>query len=91
MMECDWTRYGGGIDQALVEESFEDPFGLEFLPDAERFARESRGFHIGRARNGDGVFTVYVATGKVWRVIAARQMTAEESFFYEKKIKEAIW
>lgn len=90
-MECDWSRYIGRMDQVLVEESLEDPFGLEFLPDAERFARESRGFHIGRARNGVGIFVVYVATGKVWRVIAAREMMAEESFFYEKKIKEAIW
>jgi uncharacterized DUF497 family protein len=90
-MEWDWSRYGGGLEPEVVEESFEDPFGLEFLPDAERFARESRGFHLGRARNGVGVFTVYVATGKVRRVVAARLMTAEETFFYERKMREAIW
>ncbi|MCS7063793.1 MAG: hypothetical protein NZM04_07100 [Methylacidiphilales bacterium] len=91
MMECDWSRYGGVLPVEVVEESLEDPFGLEFLPDAERFSKESRGFHLGRARSGMGVFAVYVATGKVWRIIAAREMSAEEAFFYEKKIKEAIW
>ena len=71
-----------------IEESFEDPFGLRLFPDHARFVTESRTFCLGRTVTGRGIFSVYRADGKKIRVIAARPMTEEEDFFYDRKAQE---
>ncbi len=87
-MEFDWdshnSRPEGSLKVIEVEESFEDPFAIRLLPDAMRFAEQARYFNLGRASEGQGVFTVYRANGKQIQVILARAFEPEENFFYEK-------
>ena len=71
-----------------IEESFEDPHGLRFYPDAPRFAKASRTFALGRTLTGQGIFSVYRSDGKKIRVIAARPATEEEDSFYDRKAAE---
>jgi uncharacterized DUF497 family protein len=72
-----------------IEESFEDPFSLRLLPDALGENEEARYFNLGRSINGRGIFSVFWTDGKRYRVILAREMTIEESDFYERKNSEA--
>ena len=72
-----------------IEESFEDPFGIRILPDSPRFSDEARFFNLGKSLKGTQVFSVYRSNGKQLRVIWAREATAEESYFYERK--QAEW
>jgi uncharacterized DUF497 family protein len=92
-MEFDWTNSGigqnGGLTRQEVEESFEDPYGIRFFPDSARFAQESRTFCLGKTVAGVGIFTVFRSDGKRLRVVAARKMTTEEQYFYERKV--ATW
>jgi uncharacterized protein len=37
---------------------------------------------------GKGVFSVFRSDGKQIRVIAVREMTAEEDYFYNRKLSE---
>jgi uncharacterized DUF497 family protein len=88
-MEFDWSLYNtSAVSVEEVAESFEDPFSLRLLPDSNRFASQNRFFSLGASNDGKGIFAVYTSTGKIVRVIMARQMTDEESFFYERKSQE---
>ena len=90
-MEFDWNTFTAhAITSAEVEESFEDPFSLRLLPDAQRFAKQSRYFALGKTLSGKALFTVYTSTGKVVRVILARLMTEEERFFYERHARQQL-
>ncbi len=71
-----------------IEESFEDPLGIRLFPDSARFAKESRTFSMGRTLTGRGIFSVYRSDGKRIRVIAARPMSEEEEYFYDRKAQE---
>ncbi len=73
-----------------IEEAFEDPHGLRFVPDSLRFAKASRAFCLGQTLTGRGLFCVYRADGKKVRVISARQMTEEEQNYYDRKVAEWI-
>ena len=88
-MEFEWNLYKAkAISPDEIAESFEDPFSLRLLPDSPRFATQNRFISIGRSGAGKGIFAVYTSTGKIVRVVAARPMTEEESFFYERKTHE---
>jgi uncharacterized DUF497 family protein len=88
-MEFDWSNYNtSALTNEEVAESFEDPFSLRLLPDSIRFGAQNRFFSLGSSSAGKGIFAVYTSTGKVVRVILARAMTDEESFFYERKSQE---
>jgi uncharacterized DUF497 family protein len=88
-MEFDWSLFkSSALTQAEVAESFEDPFSFRLLPDANRFASNNRFISLGCAGGQKGIFAVYTSTGKVVRVVAARLMTDEETYFYERKSKE---
>ena len=90
-MEFEWTLYNSTpLSEEEISESFEDPFSLRLLPDSNRFASQNRFFSLGRSSTGKGIFAVYTSTGKVVRVLAARLMTEEESYFYERKSKENL-
>jgi uncharacterized protein len=90
-MEFDWSLYKkADLSPDQIAESFEDPFSLRLLPDANRFALENRFFSLGCCNGGQGIFAVYTSTGKIVRVIAARLMTEEETYFYERKSKENL-
>jgi uncharacterized DUF497 family protein len=94
IVEFDWTEplfdLKNGPTSREVEESFEDPHGIRLLPDSARFAMESRMFCLGKTLAGHGVFSVFWTDGKRVRVIAARKMTEEEDYFYERKVSEWI-
>jgi uncharacterized DUF497 family protein len=88
-MEFDWSLYKAeGVTSEEVAESFEDSFSLRLLPDANRFASQNRFFSLGATSAGKGIFAVYSSTGKIVRVVMARPMTEEETFFYERKTQE---
>jgi uncharacterized DUF497 family protein len=90
-MEFEWTLYkSNGLSTEEIAESFEDPFSLRFLPDSNRFSSQNRFFSLGSSSGGRAIFAVYTSTGKVIRVIAARPMTEEETYFYERKSKENL-
>ena len=88
-MDFDWTDSPFDVKQGPstleVEESFEDPHGIRLFPDSQRFAVESRTFCLGKTLNGRGIFSVYRSDGKRVRVIAVREMTTEEDYFYNRK------
>jgi uncharacterized DUF497 family protein len=85
-MEFDWSLYrSDALSQDEIAQSFEDPFSLRLLPDANRFATQNRFISLGCTDDGKGIFAVYSSTGKIVRVVAARNMTEEESFFYERR------
>lgn len=93
-MEFDWSnqpfQLPAGMAQAEVEETFEDPFAIKLLPDSSRFNAQARFFNLGRTVAGKGLFTVYRTNGRMIRVILARPFTAEEAFFYERKVSQAL-
>ena len=90
-MEFDWSLYKSSmLSQNEIAESFEDPFSLRLLPDANRFATQNRFVSLGCTGEGKGVFAVYTSTGKVVRVVAARHMTEEEAFFYERRNQDSL-
>jgi uncharacterized DUF497 family protein len=71
-----------------VQESFEDPMGLRLFPDSDQPRTQSRAFSLGRTLSGRGIFSVYRSDGKYVWVIAARPMTDEEEYFYNRKVSE---
>lgn len=93
-MDFDWTEppfdTREGPTTRDIEESFEDPHGIRLFPDSPRFAKESRTFCLGKTLSGRGVFSVFWSDGKRVRVLGARDMTAEETYFYERKVQEWI-
>ncbi len=90
-MEFDWTLYkSNALTAEEIAESFEDPFSLRLLPDSNRFASQNRFFSIGCSNGGKGIFSVYSSTGKIVKVLVARLMTEEETYFYERKSKENL-
>jgi uncharacterized DUF497 family protein len=93
-MDFDWIDVTFDLSKLPpkdIEESFEDPFSLKFLPDGnDEGGKDVRYYSLGRALNGLNVFTVFWTDGKRYRVIYARQMTAEEYYFYERKKAEEV-
>jgi len=93
-MEFDWNSPAFEFEESLshrdVEESFEDPFAVRLLPDSPRFAAQTRYFNLGKSSSGVGLFSVYRANGKVLRVVLSRPFTAEENFFYQKKMSTQL-
>jgi uncharacterized protein len=88
-MEFDWldapfdlTR----IPPKEIEESFEDPFSVRLLPDAH--GHEARYFNLGCSSGARGIFSVYWSNGKSYRVILSREMTPQETAFYEQSQTE---
>lgn len=93
-MEFDWSnppfQLPSGLTPQEIEESFEDPFAIKLLPDSGRFAAQARYFNLGRTVAGKGVFAIYRTNGRMVRVIFARLFEPEESFFYERKVSQAL-
>jgi uncharacterized protein len=93
-MEFDWNNSPFKWDSSLtpreVEESFEDSFAVRLLPDSSRFSAQARFFNLGKTAGGVGVFSVYRTNGKLIRVLCARCFSAEEQFFYQKKLNQTL-
>lgn len=91
-MEFDWLNSPAdlaAVTSREIEESFEDPFGLRFLPDFDE-GHEARYFILGKTASGKGLFTVFWTDGKRYRIIQSRPMTEPESGFYERKNAEMM-
>jgi len=73
-----------------VEEAFEDPFSIRFLPEEEAVGAETRYYALGKTLNGRFLFSVFWTDGKRYRVIFCREMTDEEISFYERKNAEVL-
>ena len=71
-----------------LEEAFEDPFAVRFLPDNERSDGASRYYALGRTVANRYLFFAFGTDGKVTRVVAAREMSDSERKFYDRKYAE---
>ncbi len=92
-MDFDWLDVSfdlKSIQPMEIEQSFEDPFSLRFLPDLPPEHGESRYFSLGRSAAGRSIFSVFWTDGKQYRIVLARDMTREEEQFYERKNSE-MW
>ena len=93
-MEFDWIDVPfdlSSLPPKDIEETFEDPFALKFLPDGESESpREARYFSLGKSLGGKGIFSLFWTGGKRYRIILARPMTPEEDHFYERKKSEDL-
>ena len=93
-MEFDWNNPPFECDRSLtlrdIEESFEDPFAVRLMPDSPRFSVQARFFNLGRSASGTGIMSLYRTNGRVVRVIYARPFTAEEQFFYQRKVNQTL-
>ncbi|MFT4546509.1 MAG: uncharacterized DUF497 family protein [Verrucomicrobiales bacterium] len=90
-MEFDWLDVNFDLSKIApkeIEESFEDPFAVRILPDSPYGDKETRYFCLGKAVTARGVFSVFWTDGKRYRVILARDMTADENAYYERKLAE---
>ncbi|MGJ8677238.1 MAG: BrnT family toxin [Akkermansiaceae bacterium] len=67
-----------------LEEVFEDPFSIRFLPDVERADGENRYYTLGRTVNDRYLFLAFWTDGKKTRVKSAREMTQSELMFYQR-------
>ena len=92
-MEFDWIDPSfemHGITPREIEESFEDPFSLRLLPESDYGERNARYLCLGKTLGNRPLFSVFWTDGKTFRVICARDMTPEESAFYERKNAEQL-
>ncbi len=90
-MEFDWLDAPFDlrtITPKEIEESFEDPFSLRILPEAHG-DQQARYFNLGKSVSERPIFSVFWTDGKRHRVLLAREMTPEESSFYQRKNTEA--
>ncbi len=91
-MDFDWLDVAFDLKIVTpreIEESFEDPFCLRLLPDAEK-GSQNRYFNLGRSVGNRPLFSLFWTDGKRYRVIFSREMVAEEVAFYERKNSEFI-
>lgn len=90
-MEFDWLNLSYDLRRVPpreIEETFDDPFGLRLLPEIPSAAGEARYFNLGKTPVGRGVFSVFWTDGQRTRVILARDMTPEETAFYDQRNAE---
>lgn len=71
-----------------LEEAFEDPFSIRFLPDNDRSDGANRYYSLGRTVADRYLFFCFATDGKTIRVVAARDMTESEQKFYDRKYAE---
>lgn len=90
-MDFDWLDAPFDLKKITpkeIEESFEDPFSLRFLPESVGQTQEARYFCLGKSVSGRHVFSVFWTDGKRYRVIASREMASEEQSYYDRKNAE---
>jgi len=90
-MEFDWLDAPFDLHKVSpkeIEESFEDPFSLRLLPELPDAESKARFFNLGRTLGDRGVFSLFWTDGKRYRVILSRDMTPEETTFYDRRNSE---
>ena len=73
-----------------VEEAFEDPFAVRFLPSADSDSGPTRYYALGSTFSGRYLMLVFWSDGSRIRVIYAREMEDNERRFYERKYAESV-
>ena len=68
-----------------IEEAFEDPFSIRVLPESPYGDDESRFILLGKTIGNKDLFIIFWTDGKKARVIAVREMTGEETAFYNRR------
>jgi uncharacterized DUF497 family protein len=68
-----------------LDEAFEDPFLVRFLPDEDRPDGISRFYALGRTVTDRHLFFAFSTDGKTTRVVAARDMSEGERRFYDRR------
>ncbi len=68
-----------------IEEVMEDPFTVRMIPDHEREDGESRYFMLGRTIADRYLFLCLRSDGKKARTISVREMTENETRFYDRR------
>jgi hypothetical protein len=58
------------------------------MPDTNKILKQSRAVSLGRTLEGQGIFSVFRSDGKFVWVVAARPMSEEEEYFYNRKATE---
>lgn len=76
------------INPRELEEAFEDPFSVRFMPDSERGDGSVRYYALGRTVADRYLFSCFRTDGKTTRVVAAREMSETERKFYDRKYAE---
>ncbi|MCB1132708.1 MAG: BrnT family toxin [Verrucomicrobiae bacterium] len=71
-----------------LEEAFEDPFLVRFIPDNDRSDGLVRYYALGRTVADRYLFFAFWTDGKSSRVVAAREMAESERKFYDRKYAE---
>lgn len=71
-----------------LEEAFEDPFSVRFLPDNEREDGSNRFYALGRTVADRYLFCAFTTDGRTVRITAAREMSEPERKFYDRKYAE---
>ncbi|MDK3159463.1 hypothetical protein QPK87_23210 [Kamptonema cortianum] len=92
-MEFDWrieTALFPGVERQDVEESFEDPFSLRFLPESQSEKVAARYFNLGQSGSGTMIFSVYRSNGKSVQIVSSRPMVAHEEAFYHRRMKQSL-
>jgi len=92
-MDFDWLGVSFDLTKLPpkdIEESFEDPFSLKFLPDDNSDGTAARYYSLGKSLGGRAVFSVFWTDGKRYRVIFSRDMTSAEHDFFDRKKAEDI-
>lgn len=92
-MEFDWLDVSFDLSKVTpkeIEESFEDPFAVRLIPDGSYGDGDARYFCLGRSVNNRPIFSVFWTDGKRYRVIVAREMSAEEDAFYDRRNAQLI-
>lgn len=92
-MDFDWLDVSFDLTPVPpkdIEESFEDPFSLKLLPDEPGESLAARYYCLGKSLGGRAIFSVFWTDGKRYRVIFAREMTASETEFFERKKAEEL-
>lgn len=90
-MDFDWLDAPFNLKKITpreIEESFEDPFSLRFLPDSVSSSNDARYFCLGKSVDGRPIFSVFWTDGKRYRVICSREMVGEEVSYYDRKNAE---
>ncbi|MCB1063758.1 MAG: BrnT family toxin [Verrucomicrobiae bacterium] len=90
-MEFDWLDVNFDLKKVTpreIAEAFEDPFAIRLLPDTDNDSAEVRFFSLAKTLNNRGLFSVFWTDGKNYRVILSREMTDDESTFYDRKNAE---
>jgi uncharacterized DUF497 family protein len=90
-MDFDWLGASfplAGLSPRDIEESLEDPFSLKLLPEDQADGSQARYYNLGKSLDGRAVFSVFWTDGKRYRIVFARNMTASEHEFFERKKME---